>query len=75
MTHDPLCQTLSHHHPDAYPCDCHFCQVWCDCEHIAKVRADEREKAAKRVMSLPRGANLSVAAAVAAGDVDAGVGW
>lgn len=43
-SHDPLCQTLSHHHPDAYPCDCHFCQVWCDCEHIAKVRADERGK-------------------------------
>ena len=71
MTHDPLCQVQAWT-PLERELDGNF---YCQCALIAKVRADEREKAAKRVISLPSGANLSVAAAAAAGDVDAGVGW
>ena len=66
MTHDPLCART--------PTGVHYVGT-CTCNLIAKVRADERMKAGQRVNSLPRGANISLAAAVAAGDVNAGVGW
>lgn len=72
MTHDPLCLQCDHSK---------FCEGCtpacgiCQCHLIAKVRSDERMKAASRVMSLRYVASLSVAAAAAAGDVDAGVGW
>lgn len=65
-SHDPFCAKS--------PTGVHYIGV-CTCDLIAKVRADERMKAASRVMSLRHGASLSVAAAAAAGDVDAGVGW
>lgn len=38
MTHDPLCSFEVYHTTDV-----------CECSLIAKVRADEREKAAQRV--------------------------
>lgn len=76
--HDPLCK--------GGDCTCTCDQLQeghrrgcpgedCDCLFIAEIRADERVKAGQRVNSLPRGANISLAAAVAAGDADAGVGW
>lgn len=75
MTHDPLCVLASH--PRNIPSiNCENCTsvryCTCECDLIAKVRADEQMKAGQRVNSLPRGASLSVAAAAAAGDVDAG---
>lgn len=72
MTHDPLCPQFDH---SKFCEGCTPACGTCQCHLIAKVRSDERVKAGQRVNSLPRGANLSVAAAVAAGDVDAGVGW
>lgn len=80
MTHDPLClmtepcgELDSRHTSDG---GCHSCGTdTCQCDLIAKVRADERVKAGQRVYGLPRGANISLADAVAAGDADAGVGW
>lgn len=49
----------------------------CQCEFLAKVRADERKQAGQRVESLrgASGVTLSMAAAVASGNNDAGVGW
>lgn len=89
MTHDPLCpigQACTIGSRDGYhvlyevregltACDC--CDRTCCCDIIAKVRAEEKERAGQRVRSM-RGADIGVlriAAAVAAGDVDAGVGW
>jgi len=87
MTHDPLCsisQACAFDSRDGFhilykarggliACDC--CDRTCCCDVIAKVRADERKQAGQRVMSLPSGVSLSVAAAVASGDCDAAVGW
>ena len=64
-THDPLCPI----EPNPLATECRTCDL------IAEIRADERVKAGQRVNTLPRGANISLAAAVAAGDVNAGVGW
>jgi hypothetical protein len=78
MTHDPLCPNKGYKH--ALPMTVSGGKVWrreCCCDIIARVRADEREQAGMRVRSM-RGASegvLRVAAAMAAGDVDAGVGW
>ena len=74
MPHDPLCPCapIDPIRPGAV----HTTNsASCQCVLIARVRADERNQAGQRVMSLPNGASLSVAAAVASGDVDAGVGW
>lgn len=78
MTHDPLCYMTDCTHPDPhgdFKATCGHCTAYCVCDFIAQVRSDEQMKAASRVMSLRYGASLSVAAAAAAGDVDAGVGW
>ena len=69
MTHDPLCYLYREGGDFDLMAD-----ICVNCRLIAKVRADERMKAASRVMSLRHGASLSVAAAAAAGDVDAGGG-
>lgn len=83
MTHDPLCPSGVKPWEDTYCCQrCNPDETppWertCRCDLIEKVRADERKQAGMRVRSM-RGASegvLRVAAAMAAGDVDAGVGW
>ena len=50
-SHDPLCGSMKHHHPDDYPCDCDLCQRWCECERISEIRADTLEKARERVQA------------------------
>ena len=46
MTHDPMCR-------NAKRIDPHYdTQGRCDCDLIARVRADERERAAERVAAL-----------------------
>jgi hypothetical protein len=79
MTHDPMCEWAECICPRGYDDErghlVHCPDQDCECEFIAKVRADERKQAGQRVISLPNGASLSVAAAVASGNVDAGVGW
>ena len=84
MTHDPLCPwcrepDCTRHIPNhdllcpygELPSPCFTCDL------IAKVRADERKQAGQRVESLrgAKGVTLSVAAAAASGNSDAGVGW
>ena len=47
MTHDPLCSNQSEYFDGSI--------LWparCECELIAKIRADEREKAAQRIRSI-----------------------
>jgi hypothetical protein len=53
MTHDPLCPCQSHRQPlvQLLSGACHYCErdVICECDLIAKVRADEREQSVQRV--------------------------
>jgi hypothetical protein len=75
MTHDPLCEWAECICPRGYDDErghlVHCPDQYCECDFIAKVRADERKQAGQRVDSLrgARGVSLSVAAAVARGDV------
>lgn len=74
MTHDPLCPLpLCDYGSDAEGAcygygDCHH---RCQCNLIAKVRADEQRQAGQRVESLPSGA----IPAATAGGAGAEVGW
>ena len=44
MTHDPLCPSVTA--CDCKHAECCFCdaEVWCQCDLIAKVREDERQR-------------------------------
>lgn len=48
MTHDPLCLCATHKSPHIQHLNgvCHYCQ----CDLIARVRADERDQAVQRVV-------------------------
>lgn len=50
MTHDPLCPAYEHaeDHYDDYWCS-DRCKAPCQCDLIAKVRADEAQKTEERV--------------------------
>ena len=45
-SHDPLCPVF---HVEECDCPDDACLTYCQCDLIAKVRADEREKAAQRM--------------------------
>ena len=70
MTHDPLCPNAKGCSHDCGGCSCNL-DAFCQCDLIAKVRADERKQAEARVETLrnhPGLITISAAAALAAGD-------
>ena len=53
MTHDPMCYMTDCTHPDPhgdFKATCGYCTAYCQCDLIAKVRADERIQESARRM-------------------------